>query len=236
MGGEIAAAALPFEDRMRAGKASNYMRHFGSSIEPGRDIVLMCRVSKRSNEGHLTAYVVELWNACREKNVKVVDVFRDVQGAYSTNPKWEARLIEVGEKARRCNAVVLATETNRFIRNQHVISNDRGLWGLQATEEELQFLQRCMSGVDLMTLGDPDATPGSERSEQTQRGLDLRAAELLTKAGRRNHLMQIAIQMQAAGFSLRKIEAMIEVPFNTVKHWCDKSKKRAVPFCSEDEN
>lgn len=229
-------ARQPSEDLMKSGKPSDYIRHFETSIEPGSDIILMSRVSKDRNKRHLTAYVVDLWKACQMKNVKVVDVFRDVLGAYSTNPQWEARLIEIGAMARRHNAVVLTTETNRFIRNRCVVSNDRDLWGLQATDEELRFLQRCMGGAELMTLIHPDATSESERSEQTQRGLNLRKSELLTKAGRRKQLMQTAIQMRAADFSLRKIEALIEVPFNTVKRWCDKSKMRAVPFCSEDEN
>lgn len=219
-------------NRHRPGKASRIILHFQTAYKTGLKVILWCRESDKKNEGHLPDQFVELWEECVRLGAEVVAVIFDVFYGYVTDLGWRAQISDAAEMARRHNAILLATEPNRFVRNEWVRTYDEELWDLQATEEELDVLGSLTSGVVLMTLCPPDVSPGEERSLQTKRGLRAKELKLAKPSERRTHLKPIAIGMWNANvglddqiFSVRKIAKYLGQSKSTIYDWVEQWTK-----------
>ena len=220
------------EEGRVAGKASRIILHFRTAYKWGRKVILWCRESDEKNKGHLTDQFLELWDACVRLGAEVVGVIFDVFYGYVTDPGWKARILKAEEMARRQNAILLATEPNRFVRNELVRTNDEELWDLQANEAELDVLGSLTSGVVLMTLCPPDVSPSDERSLQTKRGLRAGAMQSAKPSEMRTHWKPIAIAMWKAKvglekeiFSVRKIAKYLGQKKSTIHDWISQPAK-----------
>lgn len=209
------------------GVASLIMRHFPTDYQPGRGVLICARESHEQNRNHLTGQIIEQWETCKLNGAPVIGVLSGVFVGYVNDPVWQTRILKAAEMARRHDAILLATEPNRFIRNASCRCNDKELWDLQASETELNFLRLLTSGVDLMTLCHPDVSPSEERSRQTKRGQ--RATEFGTATERREDLMPIALAMCKANvgpgkgnFTARKVAQYLGLANSTVQGWVDK--------------
>jgi hypothetical protein len=122
---------------------------------------------------------------------------------------------------------LLATETDRFIRHPNYHSKLRPL--LQARDVDLQNLKGETTGVTLLTLLHPDATPHDARSAQIKRGQQEKGCkggrppkrELGYKKQRRRKQLLRVLQLHDAGESHRKIAIVTGVPSSTVWRWID---------------
>lgn len=226
----ISPARLRAIEQLESGKASDYIDHFFDESKRKSNLaIVLARESIEPNKEHLVPQIVNLWDACTQCGIVVKDACTYVgNGVLSDSSYWGAwdyRLAEVVEIAKRHGAFILATEPNRLIRSPYCTVTGK-FWDLQARECDLKLLRLRTSGVQLMTLIRPDATAEMERSEETKRG----QRKFRTLKDRRLHLERIAIEMRHASFSLRKIEDLLGVPFNTVRRW---TENPSVPFWSD---
>jgi hypothetical protein len=160
--------------------------------------ILVCRIS------HFTQK--SLWNQekklreiVKQRGGKVIDALTYIGSTY--RGEWEDLLEAAGHKAREHNAILLALETDRFMRHPLYHPDDQREW----TNLELQWLAHLTSGAPLMTVEHPNK---SGRSEQTKRGIDQK------KNGK-----VIANELRREGYSLGSIADRFGRKKETVQKW-----------------
>jgi hypothetical protein len=203
--------------RLSAGVASKFISH--GNIQPGDRVILVCRVSAREQqyrgndmdqESNLSQWVQQLGAIV----IKVVRVTTSGQ-----HPFW---LLKAVQLARQFNAKLVAETTDRFIR--HPAYHSEKSPNFQARESDLKELQFVTSGILLVTMVHPDATPEQVRSYQRKRGQRMKNA----KGGRperpknrRERLFEPVRKMRLAGASLGEIAKHYGFRNrSTVARWC----------------
>jgi hypothetical protein len=194
------------------GVPSRYIRSF-DAIQRGDKVILCCRVSgwTQDHHGNLDDMEASLRESAEARGAIVVDTVRHVGSG--SDPYW---LFQAARKARETRAKLLAESTNRFIRHPRYHSKERP--DLQARDCDLRWLASTTSGVELVTVLDPDATPAEERAIETRRGQSLKCR----KGGRpikgrhrfRAKWLPYAEQLSTDGLSLRQIADAIRRGFN----------------------
>lgn len=151
------------------GKASDYIRHI-DSLRPGAKVVLWCRVSIGANEAHLAHQEAALREAADDRSLVVAAVVRHVGPGYDNEyrdaPCWWLAVARAGDVARQHGASLLATETDRLIRDAACYMSPRS----RPRAHDYRMLANTVEDVALVTLADPDAPPSEARSRQTKRG------------------------------------------------------------------
>jgi hypothetical protein len=133
------------------------------------------------------------------------------------DPYWLAGPVEI---AKRRKAKLVAESTNRFIRHPAYHSKDNPT--AQARESDLDDLRWWTQGLELVTIHDPDAEPGGERSEQIKRGQDAKGRKGGRPRKRRRwpkETREQARELRRAGASLGEIARELGVPRPTVQYW-----------------
>ncbi len=151
--------------RLRAGTASDFISHALTSIKPGDQVIIWCRVSRCAQKcnGNLTDQEKNLRQKAEKFGAIVVETATYIGSG--TDPYW---LALPAEKAKKLGAKLFAESTDRFIRHAGYHSNENP--DAQARDCELQDLSRWTQGVVLVTDCHPDATPRNVRSYQRKRG------------------------------------------------------------------
>lgn len=178
--------------RLRPGKARNYIIKL-ADLQPNQKVILCCRVSDfpQNFRGNLDDQKAGLQRAAENHGGNVIAIFLYVGSG--CDPGWLETLPILEQEAALQNsrpvmvacvpgmkpacavdlaiensAVLLAETTCRFIRHRGFHTE---YWpDAQAREHELQDLRIVTSGVPLMTLLDPEASPSDVRSLQSKRG------------------------------------------------------------------
>lgn len=217
---ERVSARPTIELRIRAGKASNFIKHFGTNAWLGIRVVLCCRVSTQSQRNHLPDQVAYLTRIVEAAGGTVVDIV--CYEGWGGNPNW---LVDAARKAQACGAILLAETTDRFIRSDDYHQSKRP--NSQATEDDLELLRMCVGDVTLMTDLPPDETPGNVRSLQSSRGKNAKGNNGGRPKKRKKRIQKRwsietkaqARQLHAKGFSLRRIAAKLNATVSTVQYW-----------------
>jgi hypothetical protein len=206
--------------RYIAGKASVFIRNL-DTLQPGDKVVLYCRVSIRDNKLNLADQEAALRAAVAARGASVVEVVHVQQGGADSS--WLANAVAM---AKAHGAKLVAESTDRFKRHRDYHSVDYP--DLQATEDDLWNLRYMTEGVPLITLLDPDATPGDVRSYQSKRGQAAkgrrggRPAKKRTRyqTGQRevcrSKLYWLCIVL---GMEYRAVARLLNVPEANVRRW-----------------
>jgi hypothetical protein len=209
-----------FRRRLERGKASDYIRL--CDLKPGDLVVLWCRVSRseQNRTQKLNRQVLNLRAAVERMGAVVVAVVTHVGPGW--DPEWLVRPTAI---AKRHGAALVAEAVSRMVRSHayHSVNNPEA----QANEFELQELRRYTYGVELLTLLDPDATPGEERAYQTKRGQKMsgRVGGRPPKkpAGyKKERYLQNRVKVRwcvVAGIKGRRLARFLNVPDATARAW-----------------
>jgi hypothetical protein len=205
------------------GDPTKYIRHALRDLRLGDRVVLWLRVSIGQNKAHLDDQERQARLAVADIGACVVAVVRHVgrgyDDPYRDGPCWAAALSRAACIARQHGAVLLATETDRFVR--HPAYGGKKCADLQARTEDLDELRCCTNGVKLLTLARPDAPPGETRGWQTRRGMAARPQTKRAgyKRRRRETKRPLVLQLRAAGIALSETVRLTGVPRRTVSRW-----------------
>lgn len=198
------------------------------NLQPGDAVVLWCRVSHESQTSHLDDQERQLRELVEQHGARTVSAVCHVGPGTDPTPLRSAVAI-----ARRCNAVVLAESTDRFIRSARFHSTRRP--NVRASDHDLRRLAEITRGVRLMTIVDPDAPTSEVHAYRTRRGQlasgnpggrprrpDGTPGRLKR---RRERLFQEVLRLHSAEHSSRAIAKLIEdemgirISHRTVQIW-----------------
>lgn len=207
----------------KTGVASNYISRF--NLRPGDIVALWCRVSTpwQQRRGHLADQEATLRRAVAAAGAHVAVVVPwEGSGADSTSLAYAA-----AEAQRHGATVLLAESTDRFVRSARYSACCQNWLPLDG---DFEYLRYMTDGFPLMTLIDPDATPGQMRAYQTRRG----QTETGRKGGRpavvrpgdkrrrRENELPKVLEKVTDGGSLRQISREIGIPISTLQEWLQK--------------
>lgn len=140
-----------------------------STLQPGDQVILCCRVSGRAQarKSNLDNQAIKLQDEMNRLGVRVVDVCRFVGSGW--DPWW---LEPLAVHAGQVGAKLVATDVTRFLRSR--------LYGKTSqhsspTLSEFNELMLYTLGVPLITLLDPDASPGQCRWFESELGTRTKA-------------------------------------------------------------
>lgn len=180
-------------------KASRYIGHIDGVVRSGDKVVLWCRESSRTNKSHLADQEVALRAAAESRGAIVVDVVRHIGPGYDHDhgdaPCWWAAVARAADVAENHGAKLLATETDRFIRDPACFISPKS----QPRESDFRRLAAAADGVSLATLAAPDAPPSEARSRQTKRGQAATGRKGGRPPGTPGYKKAAAVEVVAAG-------------------------------------
>jgi len=179
---------------MRAGRASDYIRHAPEEIKPGDKLILACRVSEceQDRKGNLADQEANLRERAENLGAIVLRVVSQVESGYK--PWWVGRAVFL---AKQYGAKIFAESTDRLIRTP---AFDKKNQDAQARDSDLRYLVWWSEGVVLATDLHPDATPKETRSYQRKRGQRMKG----NRGGRPSVLNDRRALARAVGRLLRK--------------------------------
>jgi DNA invertase Pin-like site-specific DNA recombinase len=209
--------------RLRAGKASNYIKHIEAlAVErPGLNVVLWERVSKPRQgrkQDNIGDQDKNLRQRASELGMKVISVFAHEGSGYGDESK--TLLARAAAYAARHDAIVFAETTSRLMR--HPAFHSKQWPNAQARESDLKFLPDF--GV-LATDLPPDASPSELRSYERRRGqrIKQRPGGRPVKPGYKKRIRlrmkTKAIKLHGRGWSLNEIANETGVPRSTIHRW-----------------
>jgi hypothetical protein len=208
------------EAHLGYGKASEYVTH--DDIKQGDLVIPVCRVSTWEQEHDLNLSDQErsMRQEMERRGAVVIDVIRHVGSGWDT-----AWLAEAADIARRRGAKLVAESLSRFIRSPDDHSKKKPQ--ARPSWQDLDQLRLATVGVELVTLLDPDATPGEERSYQTSRGQSQKgnrggrppAKRPGAKKARRKQLLRFVDADSDNGLSIRAIATKYRLAPSTVHLW-----------------
>jgi hypothetical protein len=201
-------------------------------IGPGTPVVLYCRVSGRAqddsgtldrDERFLRAFVAERGAVVVGVAALVASGF-DPDSPVRRNRPARDNLGRAACLARAVNGVVLAAETDRFVRHPGYHSAE--WFDAQARESDLDELERAAGGAVLATVLDPDAGAATSRRHQSERGTTEYAVPDPRRVFR-DRLMPRVWAAHEMGMSYRAISALLKsrrwgaVGYTTIRNWVD---------------
>ncbi|MEW4564210.1 hypothetical protein AB1K70_16855 [Bremerella sp. JC770] len=159
--------------------ASDYLGYFPDIVtqllknKPTAQVVLYIRVSARSqfdrgtNKGQETECVTIL----EQLGVSNIKIFREVVAGWELLEPCRSRLIAAAELAEKSDGVVVASNTQRFLRNEYYSRDDfKRVPTVAEFDSLLARLNKFAPTTRLMTLLDPDLTPGEIRGVESRWG------------------------------------------------------------------
>ena len=216
-------------------RPSDVIGHFTTEIQSGDKVVLWMRESIKQNDSKLKQQEQELRRECNRRGVTIVAlplhiVPRHIVHGYDHDDdslKWSEELVKAVEIARKRDAKLVATETDRFLRRPYDSSESwPNALGLPRSED-LERFQQLTNGVRCLTLQEPDATPEANRGQQTRRGLQhstKRAGRPLTRnpgylVQRKSKKLSEVQELHENNYSLNEIFKQTGVPRSTSSRW-----------------
>lgn len=202
-------------------RASEYVDHIENL--DATDVVLSCRVSggAQHRKGNLADQVKSNRRVIEKHGATVHEVYRCIESGWD-NDHWMDRptLAAAATKAKELDAVLVFESLSRLIRSieYHPSRNPNA----QPTKAEMEKVMAITQGAKLATIAHPDATPGEERSVQTQRGQQekgRKGGQPISKKRRREIRKPEAIKLWLAGEKTARIARILEVPVSTVRDW-----------------
>jgi hypothetical protein len=138
----------------------------------------------------------DMWGHLEPRGAVLVGL--DAVVASGFDPIWLG-FAAAKAKGRGADCVVVESP-NRALRHPHY--GGRRQW-LQPREGDWEDLPALTEGVPVVSVVDPGATPGEERGHETARAK--------RRSNRPRELKAIVLALHRAGFSLREIEAELNV-------------------------
>ena len=192
-------------------RASDFLGHAKSEIQPGCRVVPVARVSHRTQTSP-ARQLGDVYHAVSELGADVVGAHARVCSGW--HPSWLRPAISL---ALRFDAVLVAMSTDRYLRHIAYHSSHN-----TAMPTKLDFHRLDTMGVRLLTMLHPDTPDNDARADQTTSG----RCGPLTKRERRCLLRPLVVDLHHHGHSIRTIENMIQVvSYRTIGDWL-----RAVRF------
>lgn len=207
------------ESEFKTGKASRVIQPL--NINSGDSTILAVRVSRCEESANLDDAEANLRAAVEAAGATVAGVYRWIGSGF--DPFWIPAAVM---RARSVGAVAIFAETtDRFIRNEHYHSVKQP--NLQATDRQLDEVAQLADGMPLMTVLDPDATPGEVRSFHTKRGQTQKnrtgGRPAVKRAGYKKqtrwaNLVDVR-RAKRSGMSVREISERLGLKKSTVQDW-----------------
>lgn len=120
-------------------------------------------------------------------------------------------LVKAAKLAQEHNAVIVATDTTRYLRNKH---HSRGV---EPTVDDFERLQGIVGNVKLATIRYPDY--GEARSRNTARGIRAKDKSPGYKTRRQEEYQCKVRRAYWKGMSIREIATKFDIPKSTVGEW-----------------
>ena len=216
------SAKKTIERIVTPGDASAYITHDG--IQKGDRVVLFCRVSTRqqNHSGNLEGQEHYLTDQMHARGAIVVCVEKYVGSGLDP-----LHLIQAAKIARQCSAKIVALTTDRFIRHEFFKATRAKNRQLRVNQYGLELLQDIATGVELVTLEDPNASLSKcagllKRVGQIAKGRKGgRPKKKIPgdKKKRRQHYLPRVYQLCTEGHSNREIARRLNLPESTVRYW-----------------
>jgi DNA invertase Pin-like site-specific DNA recombinase len=187
--------------------------------------ILYLRVSGRSQNrnGNLKNQERVLQRKLKKLSVPVIDCFYEVKSGWITGHKRGILRQAICKAQQYPNAVIVATSTDRFLRNRNFTTDKPDL---MPTVEEFETLKKIAGDIPLLTVLYPDLPADEVRSEQSKWGQMVKdnkgGRPLRHKKQRRLQKLPEAIRLYEEDKRISEIARQIKIARSTVDDWIKK--------------
>jgi DNA invertase Pin-like site-specific DNA recombinase len=223
-GGELA--------KSKSAKASEYIHHFRKYKKHLDFVLCYGRVSERPQLPHLKTYEFFLRKRCEKRGVRVCRYFGEQCSGKTVYFHTRDQLIAAIAEAKKLreqgkDVSILASSTNRYLRN---INYSKTNQDVLPTKAELEELLALADGIPLLTVYPPDWSEREVRGILSKWGQRYKGNKggrpKQTKPGYkkqlRNEKLEIVLLLYKENNSLGKIALLTRVPKSTVADWIRK--------------
>lgn len=219
--------------RHRKLRASRYIRSF-DALKRGDRVVIYARMSSRTSKGSTRKQVAALRKALKAIGVKAVAVVEIQCPGYDapdrSDDHWATSLRKAARLAVKHQAMIVATEVNRFLRSPRI--GDQ--WDVEPARLDYRRLEKLTRSVPLVSLLDPDAPREVAHRTQIARGQNgkqggrppkpapRRAAFYRDRADEAT--IATVFRMRADGRSIGEVAKALGRSRSTVQGWVQKAE------------
>ncbi|OQA91377.1 MAG: hypothetical protein BWY26_01007 [Elusimicrobia bacterium ADurb.Bin231] len=221
----------------KSAKASKYLYHLGEYHKQCPDIVaiLYCRVSTGAQKHKENLYAQEwaLRRKLKKLNIPIVSCYYEVSSGWVLDSKKRWAFKNAVALAKRYikngkTAVIVATSSDRFLRNREFNTNTNP--DVLPIVAEFEEFGKLIQNMPCATLLHPDMPPNKVRGYQSKWGQRTKK----NKGGRprkkmpgykkklRQEKLDTVIQLHNKGKTISVISFRTGVKPNTVKDWIDR--------------
>ncbi|MGD8785920.1 MAG: recombinase family protein [Phycisphaerales bacterium] len=231
---------LKYGKKSKPAKASNYLHHLKTYYKKHPDIeaIICCRVSAciQERSGNLDTQEKVLRKILKKHNIPIVECYREVSSGWILDEDRGALVKAVKETKKhrgKKNIVIVATSSDRFLRNEYFTTKNPDIL---PTVAEFEELKKLTCDVPLATLLHPDMSPKKARGYQSKWGQKVKGNKggrpKKNKPGykkqRRIKKLYRVLRFHNKGMSFGKIATLTGIPKPTVWYWVKKYSDKIV--------
>ena len=222
---------LAKESTAKPAQASKYLHPLDAyqKQHPDMQALIYDRVSARTQDrnGNLNAHEKALRQELKKRKIPVVGCYREVGSGWILNEERDRLLQAVHKAKENVNTGIVATSTDRFLRNRDFTTDEPDLL---PTDVEFGKLKELTCGVPLVTLLHPDTPSRKVRSYQTKWGQSAkkrkggRPRKKIPgyKKKRRMEKLDRVLRLQRRGRNPSQIARMVGIARSTICDWIEK--------------